>query len=100
MHQPLPFGFAWSEGNTHEDVHERGWRSDGAWQPLRAASAGNESKVRLQESDQVVTILSDTKIARERELESTGQGCAGMAAITGFGMLSHSAMALSKNPSL
>src|SRR6267142_1274396 len=48
-----------------------------ARQPLRAASAGNESKVRLQESDQVVSILSDTKIAGERKLESTGQGCAG-----------------------
>jgi hypothetical protein len=77
VHQPLPFGFTWNEGNTHEDVHERGWRSDGAWQPLRAASAGKESKVRLRQSDQIVTILSDTKIAGERELESTGQACAG-----------------------
>src|ERR1700746_1213931 len=77
MHQPLPFGFTWSEGIAHEDVHERGRRSDSAWQPLRASSAGSESKVRLQESDQVVTLLSDTKIAGERELESTGQGCAG-----------------------
>src|SRR6267143_147952 len=63
--QSLPFGFTWSEGIAHEDVHERGWRSDGAWQPLRAASAGNESKVRLHESDQVVSILSDIKIAGE-----------------------------------
>jgi hypothetical protein len=44
---------------------------------LRAAGAGNESKVRLQKSDQVVAILGDTKIAGERELEPTGQGCAG-----------------------
>src|SRR5262249_13420520 len=58
-------------------MHERGWRSDGAGQPLRAAGAGKESKVRLWQSDQVVTILSDTKIAGERELESTSQGCAG-----------------------
>src|SRR6202040_1919304 len=77
VHQSLPFGFTWSQGIAHEDVHERGWRSDGTWQPLRAASAGNESKVRLQESDQVVSILGDAKIAGERELESTGQGCAG-----------------------
>src|SRR2546425_12850336 len=28
----------------NEDVHERGSRSDGAWQPLRAAGAGKESK--------------------------------------------------------
>src|SRR5262249_18040778 len=47
-----------------------------AWQPLRAAGAGKESKVRLRQADQVVTILSDTQIARERELESTGQACA------------------------
>src|SRR5260370_1814004 len=76
VHQSLPFGFTWSEGITHEDVHERGWHSDGAWQPLRAAGAGKESKVRLRQSDQVVTILSDTKIAGERKLESTVQSCA------------------------
>src|SRR5712664_777731 len=28
----------------NEDVHERGSRSDGAWQPLRAAGAGKESE--------------------------------------------------------
>src|SRR5258705_6625083 len=77
VHQPLPFGFTWSEGSTQEDVHERRWHPDGAWQPLRAAGAGKESKVRLRQSDQVVTVLSDTRIAGERELESTGQACAG-----------------------
>src|SRR5260370_25394105 len=82
--QPLPLSFTWSEGIAHQDVHERGWRSDGAWQPLRAAGAGNESKVRLQESDQVVTILSDTKIAGDRELESTSQICAGNRADSRF----------------
>src|SRR6202051_477810 len=55
-----------SDGIAHEDVHERGWRSDGAWQPLRAAGAGKEPKVRLRQSDQVVTLLRDTQIARER----------------------------------
>src|SRR5258708_14021843 len=39
--------------------------------------AGKETKLCLRQSDQVVAILSDTKIAGERELESTGQGCAG-----------------------
>src|SRR6266481_9685675 len=77
VYQPLPFGFTWRDGHAHEDVHERGWHSDGAWQPLRAAGAGKKSKVRLRQSDQVVAILGDTKIAGERELESTGQGCAG-----------------------
>ena len=38
--QPLPFGFPWREGIAHQDVHERGWRSDGAWQLLRAAGSG------------------------------------------------------------
>src|SRR5216684_5194322 len=51
----------------NEDVHERGSRSDGAWQPLRAAGAGKETKVCLRQPDQVVSILSNTKIARERE---------------------------------
>ena len=77
VHQAFPFGFTWSEGITHEDVNERRWRSDRTWQPLRAAGAGKESKVRLRQSDQVVAILGDTKIAGERELECTAQGCAG-----------------------
>src|SRR5260370_10478853 len=59
VHQPLPFGFTWSEGIAHEDVHERGWRSDGAWQPLRAALCGDESPERLQCYDHVHAILSD-----------------------------------------
>src|SRR5262249_3266197 len=65
--------------------HERGCRSDGAWQPLRAAGAGKESKVRLRQSDQVVAILGDTKIAGERELESAGQACAGNGSDYRFG---------------
>jgi hypothetical protein len=31
-------------------VHERGWRSDGAWQPLRTTGAGKESKVFFRSS--------------------------------------------------
>jgi hypothetical protein len=42
-----------------------------------ATGAGKESKVRLRQSDQVVAILSDAKIAGERKLKSPGQGCAG-----------------------
>src|SRR5260370_7332123 len=49
VHQPLPFGFTWSEGIAHEDVHERGWRSDGACQPFPAPAAGNEPTLRPQE---------------------------------------------------
>src|SRR5713226_6237850 len=82
VHQSLPFGFTRREGNAPEDVHERGWRSDGAWQPLRAAGSGKESKVRLRQSDQVVAILSDTKIAGERELESTGHVSGSCTALT------------------
>src|SRR6266853_1786151 len=44
---------------------------------LRAAGTGKETKVCLRQPDQVVAILSDTKIAGERELESTGQGRTG-----------------------
>src|SRR5260221_12892524 len=52
-------------------------RSYCALQHLRADGAGNKSKVRHRKTDQIVTILSDTKIAGERQLECTGQGCAG-----------------------
>src|SRR5713226_5243223 len=74
VHQALPFGFTRTECLTHENVHERGWGSDGAWQPLSAAGAGKETKLCLRQSDQVFAILSDTKIASQRELESAGQG--------------------------
>src|SRR2546428_8812690 len=63
MHQALPFGFTRTECLTHENVHERGWHSDGARQPLSAARAGKETKLCLRQSDQVFAILSDTKIA-------------------------------------
>src|SRR5713226_1308763 len=77
VHQPLPFGFTRIQWLTHEDVHECSWCSNGARQPLRAAGTGKETKVCLRQPDQVVAILGNTKIARERELEGTGQGCAG-----------------------
>src|SRR6202035_1956150 len=72
VHQPLPFGFTRIQWLTHEDVHECSWCSDGARQPLRAASTGKETKVCLRQPDHVVAILGNTKIARERELEGTG----------------------------
>src|SRR5713101_2952921 len=74
VHQPLLFGFTRIQWLTHKDVHECSWCSDGARQPLRAAGAGKETKLCLRQSDQVFTVLSDTKIANERELESAGQG--------------------------
>src|SRR5258708_15268147 len=77
VNEALPFGFTRTECLTHENVHERGWHSDGARQPLSAARAGKETKLCLRQSDQVFAILSDTKIAGERELECTSQSCAG-----------------------
>src|SRR5260370_33159693 len=74
VHQALPFGFTRTECLTHENVHERAWHSDGAWQPLSAAGAGKETKLCLRQSDQVFAILSDTKIAGQRKLDSAGQG--------------------------
>ena len=100
VYQPFPFGLTRIQWLTHEDVHECSWCSDGARQPLRAAGTGKETKLCLRQPDQVVAILGNTKIARERELESAARAVPEMAAITGFGMLSHSAIALSKNPPL
>lgn len=97
VHQALAFGFTRRKSDAHENVHECGCRSNGAWQSLRAAGAGDQSEVHLRQSQQVVAVLSNAKIAGQRELESTGQGRAGYG---GDGMLSHSAIALSKNPPL
>src|SRR6266850_4281492 len=73
VYQPLPFGFTRRDGHAHEDVHERGWHADGAWQPLRAAGTGEKAKVRLREADLVVPLLGDADIAGERQFECTGQ---------------------------
>src|SRR5260370_21650674 len=73
VHQALPFGFTRTECLTHENVHERAWHSDDAWQPLSAAGAGKETKLCLPQSDQVFAVLSDTKIASQGELESAAQ---------------------------
>jgi len=62
------------------------------------APAPGTSQGAAQESDQVVSILSDTKIAGERNSNPPARAVPEMAAITGFGMLSHSAIALSRNP--
>src|SRR5882762_3275539 len=77
VHQALAFGFTRTQCLTHENVHERGWRSDGARQPLSAASAGKETKLCLRQSDQVFAVFSDTKVARQGKLESASQGRAG-----------------------
>jgi len=55
-------------------------------------------RVGLGQTDQIVAVLSDANVARKRELEGPGQSSPGNAAMTGFGMVSHSAMALSKDP--
>src|SRR5260370_10296841 len=77
VHEALAFGFTRRKGDAHENMHECGCRSNGAWQSLRAAGAGKQSEVHLRQSQQVVPVLSDTKIASQRELESTRQGRAG-----------------------
>src|SRR5260370_42661710 len=73
----LAFGFTRRKGDAHDNMHECGCRSNCEWQSLRAAGAGKQSEVLLRQSQQVVPVLSDTKIAGQRELESTGQGRAG-----------------------
>jgi hypothetical protein len=50
---------------------------NGAWQSLRATGAGQQSEVHLRQSQQVVAVFSNAKIASQCELESTGQGRAG-----------------------
>src|SRR5258708_27383971 len=77
MHQTLPFGFTRIERFSHENVHESGWHSDGARQPLSATGAGKETKLCLRQSDQVFAVFSDTKVASQGELESASQGRAG-----------------------
>src|SRR6267154_2146816 len=68
-----PCCFLRVDGITHEDVHESRRRPNGARQPLRAAGPRDKSQVGLRQSDQVVTFLSDAKIAGKRELECASQ---------------------------
>jgi len=75
---------------------ERGWRFRWCVAALRAARR-DESKVRLQESDQVV---ASSAIRRSQESANSNppQGCAGNGGDYRFGMLSHSAIALPGTP--
>src|SRR5258706_4855536 len=77
VHQALPFGFTRIECFSHENVHESGWHSDGAGQPLSATGAGKKTKLCLRQSDQVFAVFSNTKVASQSELESASQGRAG-----------------------
>src|SRR5258708_17274974 len=77
VHQSLPFGFTRIECLSHENVHESGWHSDGARQPLRATCAGKEAKLCLRQPDQVFAVFSDTKVASAGKFESAGPGSAG-----------------------
>jgi hypothetical protein len=81
-------------------VHERSRGSDGSWQPLRAAGAGKESNHRFGQTDLVVAILGDAKVAGSANSKAPARHVPEMAAMTGFGMLSLNAIALSKNPPL
>src|SRR5258707_6888635 len=74
VHQSLPFGFTRIERLSHENVHESGWHSDGARQPLSATGARKETNLCLRKSDQVFAVFSDTKVASQGELESASQG--------------------------
>src|SRR5260370_37816309 len=76
VYKPLPFGFTRRDRHPHEDVHERGWHADGAWQPLRAAGAGEKAEGRLREAGLVIAVLGDAHIARQRKFECTGQAVA------------------------
>src|SRR5580704_9735923 len=77
MHQPLPFGFARIERSSYENVHESGWHSDRARQPLSATGSGKETKLCLGQSDQILAVFSDTKVASQGKLEGASQGRAG-----------------------
>src|SRR5258707_7208423 len=68
-----PCCFLRVDGITHEDVHESRRRPNAARQPLRAAGPRDKSQVGLRQSNQVVTVLSDAKIAGKRELECASQ---------------------------
>jgi hypothetical protein len=48
VYQAFAFSITRREGRAHEDVHERGGRSDGSRQPLSADGAGKKSEGRLR----------------------------------------------------
>jgi hypothetical protein len=56
-----------------------------AGQPLCAAGAGKEAKLSRWQSDEIVAILSDGKVAGEREFECAGRGRAGYGGDHWFG---------------
>ena len=98
VHEALPFGVTRIERPPHKDVHERRRRSDSARQPLCAAGARQQAEFGFRKTDQVIAVLGDSEVAGEGELEGPGEGGPGDRGDEGLGMLSQSAIALSKNP--
>src|SRR6266481_4576446 len=77
VHKALLFGVTRIERPPHKDVHEGRRRSDDTWQPLCATGAGQQTEFGLGQTDQIVTVLSDAKVTRKRELEGPGKSSPG-----------------------
>src|SRR5260370_24354282 len=77
VYQVLSFGVARIERLPHKDVHKCRCRSDSARQPLCAAGALQETEFCLGQTDQIVAVFSNPKVASESELEGAGYGCSG-----------------------
>ena len=73
MNKTLLFGIARTGRPPHKDVDEGRRRSDRARQSLCATGAGQQAQFGLGQTDQIVAILSDANVARERELECPGK---------------------------
>src|SRR5256885_15725214 len=85
VHQALPFGLTRTECLTHENVHERGWHSDDAWQPLRAAGTG---KGPSSASSNPIRYSPSSAIRRSQasaNSKAPARAVPEIAAITGFG---------------
>src|ERR1700756_2473624 len=71
------FSFTRTERLTHKDVPKRGRHADGPGKPLRSTCAGQKTKFRVWQSDQIIAVFGDADVAGQSKFKSAGKSGAG-----------------------
>src|ERR1700739_2633617 len=70
-------GVARTERLTHKDVPKRGRHADSARKPLRSTCAGQKTKFRFWQSDQIIAVFGNADVAGQSKFKRAGKSGAG-----------------------
>src|SRR6201981_799172 len=71
------FGFTRTERLAPKDGPKRGRHADRARKPLRSTCAGQKTKFRFWQSDQIIAVFGDADVAGQSKFKSAGKSGAG-----------------------